>query len=113
MHEFPVTQSLLEIALRHAREGNATKITDLHLVLGAWSSILDDSIQYYWDIISENTIARGARLHFRRIPVILSCEKCGREYEPGADDFSCPNCHSTSIKVISGEEFFLEAIDVE
>ena len=37
MHELTITESLLEIALRHAREAGATKITDLYLVIGQLS----------------------------------------------------------------------------
>jgi hydrogenase nickel incorporation protein HypA/HybF len=52
MHELAVTESILEIALRHAQEHNARHITGLYLVLGQWASIVDDSVQFYWDIIS-------------------------------------------------------------
>jgi hydrogenase nickel incorporation protein HypA/HybF len=113
MHELAVTESILEIALRHAREQKAKRITDLHLVIGQWTSIVDDSVQFYWDIISDGTIAKGATLHFRRVKTLLSCQDCGQEYEPVTDDLACPNCGSTNVKVKTGEEFYLEAIDVE
>ncbi|MCJ7724498.1 MAG: hydrogenase maturation nickel metallochaperone HypA, partial [Anaerolineales bacterium] len=67
MHELSVTQSVLEIALRHARQNNARRITDLYLVIGELASIVDDSVQFYWDMISKDTIAEGARLHFKRL----------------------------------------------
>jgi hydrogenase nickel incorporation protein HypA/HybF len=113
MHELAVSQSILEIALRHARQQNATRITDLYLVMGQWSSIIDDSIQFHWDIISEGTIAVGAKLHFRRVPVTLACLDCGTEYQPTGDEMACPQCGSTRVRVKTGDEFRLEAIDVE
>jgi Zn finger protein HypA/HybF involved in hydrogenase expression len=30
-----------------------------------------------------------------------------------AGELACPNCQSMHVKVISGEEFYLEAIDIE
>ncbi len=113
MHELPVTQSILQIALEHAEESGAERITDLHLVIGQLSSIVDDSIQFYWDIVSEGTAAQGARLHFRRVPTELICLDCNRRYTPGKEDMACPECHSIRVKVVAGEEFYLEAIDVE
>jgi hydrogenase nickel incorporation protein HypA/HybF len=113
MHELAVTESLLEIALRHAKAHNAKRVTDLYLVLGDWSSIVDDSIQFYWDIVSEGTIAKGATLHFKRIPVRLKCNDCGNEYQPGSNEFSCPHCGGIHATVKTGEEFNLEAIDVD
>lgn len=113
MHELAVTESILEIAVRHAQAQNAKRITDLYLVIGKWSSLVDDSVQFYWDIISEGTIAKGATLHFRRIPVNLLCLDCGREYQPTGEELVCPNCNGVRVKVKTGEEFRLEAIDVE
>ena len=113
MHELAVTQSILEIAVRHAEGQNAIRITDLFIVMGEWTSTVDDSVQFYWDMISEGTIAQGATLHFKRIPVEVECINCGQVYRPNSRDFLCPNCASTLIKVKSGEEFFLEAIEVE
>jgi hydrogenase nickel incorporation protein HypA/HybF len=113
MHELAVTESLLEIALRHARQQNARRITGLYLVLGQWSSMVDDSIQFYWDIICDGTIAKGATLHFRRVPVVLTCQDCGKEYQPASEEFACPNCGGTHAKVKTGEEFYLESIEVD
>jgi len=113
MHELAVTQSILEIAVRHAEAQKAKKITDLFIVMGQWSSTVDDSVQFYWDMISENTIAQGATLHFKRVPVEIVCISCGHTYHPTDRELLCPQCASTRIKVKSGEEFFLEAIEVE
>jgi Zn finger protein HypA/HybF involved in hydrogenase expression len=38
---------------------------------------------------------------------------CNHQYNPGSNGFSCPECKSDHVKVISGDEFFMEAIDVE
>jgi hydrogenase nickel incorporation protein HypA/HybF len=113
MHELAVTESLLEIATRHAQAQKARRITDLYLVIGQWSSIVDDSVQFYWDIICEGTIAKGAKLHFQRVPVLLKCQDCGKEYQPASEEFACPQCGGTRVQVKAGDEFHLEAIDVE
>ena len=113
MHELAVTQSILEIALRHAENQSAKRITDLYMVMGEWSSSVDDSIQFYWDLISDGTIAKGATLHFNRKPVVIMCNDCGNTYSPNSRELLCPNCSSAHLKVQTGEEFYLEAIEVE
>jgi hydrogenase nickel incorporation protein HypA/HybF len=113
MHELSVTESILEISLRHANDANAKRVTNLYLVVGQLASIVDDSVQFYWDIVSKGTIADGARLHFRRLPATLVCLDCNHQYNPDGNGFSCPECKSDHVKVISGDEFFMEAIDVE
>jgi hydrogenase nickel incorporation protein HypA/HybF len=113
MHELAVTESILEITLRHANKAQARRVTNLYLVVGQLSSIVDDSVQFYWDIISKDTTAEGATLHFRRVSVELLCLKCGNRYTPGGDDFACPTCGSEQIRVVAGEEFYLDSIEVE
>ena len=112
MHELSVTEHVLDIALRHAQQAGAARITDLYLVIGQLSSIVDDSVQFYWDFVSQDTPAAGATLHFRRIPGALTCRDCSQDFAFG-DTFECPACGSARVHVTRGEEFFLEAIDVE
>lgn len=111
MHELAVTESILEITLRHATEADAERVTDIHLVIGDLSSIVDESVQFYWDIISDETIAAGSRLHFRRVPGRMECRACGQSYDPD-DSLVCPFCDSEHVRIVAGEEFYLEAIDV-
>ncbi len=113
MHELSITERILEIVLKHGEKAGASKITEVFLVIGELSSVVDDSVQFYWDLISQDTIAYGAQLHFRRIPTRFQCLDCKKEYAPLSDLFSCPVCESKHVRVIAGEEFFLEAIDVE
>ncbi len=113
MHELAVTESILKIALEHAEKARAGRITDLYIVVGQLSSIVDDSVQFYWNMVSDGTAAQGASLHFRRVPTELLCLDCSTRYTPTHDDLACPKCGGIHVKVVAGEEFYLEAIDVE
>ncbi|MFW5714291.1 MAG: hydrogenase maturation nickel metallochaperone HypA [Brevefilum sp.] len=113
MHELSVTESVLEIACRHAKKEEATNVTDIYLEIGRLSSIIDDSVQFYWDIISEGTICEGATLHFKRVPARLICQECHQEYTMDKELQPCPNCGSARIKVLSGNEFNLDSIEIE
>jgi hydrogenase nickel incorporation protein HypA/HybF len=113
MHELAVTESLLDIAVRHATQAGATRVTDLYIVLGQLSSIVDDSVQFYWDMVSEGTLCAGARLHFERIPATLACLDCGTTYALGVELSACPQCGGSHVRVASGEEFRLDSIGVE
>jgi hydrogenase nickel incorporation protein HypA/HybF len=113
MHELGITQSILDIALRHAGEAGAVRIRELNLVIGELASVVDDSVQFYWDIIAKDTIAEGATLNFKRLPARLRCTRCEHEFSMDRQSFVCPACGSTQVVVAGGEEFFLESIDVD
>ncbi len=112
MHELAVTESILEIVERHAPLAGAGRVTDLHLVLGEMATIVDESVQFYWDIVSRGTVAEGARLHFRRVPALFRCTDCHAEFGL-TDALACPTCGSMAFVLVQGDEFRLEAIDVD
>jgi hydrogenase nickel incorporation protein HypA/HybF len=113
MHELSVTESVLDIVIRHAQQANAHRVTGIDLVIGEYASIVDDSVQFYWDIISKDTPAVGAQLRFRRIPAELACQSCGHRYHPDLDSYACPECGSSRVQIVAGREFYVESIDIE
>jgi hydrogenase nickel incorporation protein HypA/HybF len=113
MHELSVTENILQIALKHGRQAGANSITDVHLVIGALSSIVDDSIQFYWDMVTENTICEKARLHFTRIPAKMRCQNCQHEFPIENGPHPCPECGSMSLLITQGEEFWVESIEIQ
>lgn len=112
MHELGITQNLLDLALQYAEPAGAQRITTLHLVIGEMSSVVDESVQFYWDFMSKDTIAEGAILQFERIKATFECHECGHVFDRN-QTYTCPNCGSGHITVKTGEEFSLKSIEVE
>lgn len=112
MHELSVTENILRIATEHAEKVQAKKVTDVYLIIGQLSSIIDNSVTFYWDIITKDSICEEAKLHFRRIPAKLRCQDCKHIYSLENDLTPCPKCNSTNIRVIAGDEFNIESIDI-
>jgi hydrogenase nickel incorporation protein HypA/HybF len=113
MHELAITEEILRIAVEHAERASAKRITDISLVVGDLSSVVDDSVQFYFDFLNPGTLAEGAQLHFTRIKARLKCRKCGQEFEPEGMDWHCPNCDAIGGDIVAGKEFFLDNIQVE
>ncbi|MCS6835697.1 MAG: hydrogenase maturation nickel metallochaperone HypA [Anaerolineae bacterium] len=113
MHELSITQNILNIALEHADKHHAQRITAIRLVIGQLSSFVDDAIQFYWDIISDGTQAKGAQLVFQRVPARLQCQACGHDYPLDGESYACPRCGQDAAKVVGGREFYIESIDIQ
>jgi hydrogenase nickel incorporation protein HypA/HybF len=113
MHELGVTDQLLKITLRHAEAAGAKRVLRLNLVIGEFSSIVDESLQFYWEIMAEDTIAAGAELHFERVPGLLRCATCGAEFGMAEFDGQCPACGELRASVVDGDQFRLESIEIE
>lgn len=113
MHELAVTESLLAIVVQSAIENHAQKVTDITLSIGALSSIIDDSVQFYWDHISKGTVAEEATLHFNRIPATMLCLDCDTEFTLEEELIPCPNCASINLNIVAGEEFQVDYIEIQ
>jgi hydrogenase nickel incorporation protein HypA/HybF len=112
MHEMAVTEDILRIVKEHAERGGAAEVTDIYLVVGELASFVDDSIQFYFDLLAPGTVAEGAKLHFQRVHTRFRCRNCEHEFEPAERDWLCPECHALGGEVIAGKEFYVESIEV-
>jgi hydrogenase nickel incorporation protein HypA/HybF len=113
MHELAVTESLLNTASEYAENNNAQKVISLNITIGNLSSIVGDSVQFYWDMISKNTICANSELVFNRVQAKFICQDCGTEYEIQDELIPCPACNSMNLKTIQGDEFLLDSIEIE
>jgi hydrogenase nickel incorporation protein HypA/HybF len=113
MHELAVTQEVLRIALDKAREVKAKRVTDINLVIGELSGIIDDSVQFYFDFLAKDSIAEQAKLHFKRVDTKVCCRQCGIDFQPEILPAICPSCQAVDARIKSGREFFVESIEVD
>ena len=113
MHELSITQGILEIVQHHATRVGARRVTQIRLVVGGFTGFVPDSIQFYFDLLSQGTLAEGAELVIERRPGQIRCASCGRIYEPLDGQFwICPVCHAWGGEVLTGKELYVESIEV-
>jgi hydrogenase nickel incorporation protein HypA/HybF len=113
MHELGVTQNILQIALEHAQKAGAKKIHRIHLVIGGLSGVIDESVQFYFDFVTKETMAEGAQLVFKKVPARFRCKGCGKEFAFDGEKWNCPACAAAGPEIVTGREFYLDSIEVE
>ena len=112
MRHLDAIQSILAKVLLKARESNQ-RVRSLQLVLGEIAEIDPVSIQKHWEELSKGTPAERAQLHFRSIKAEAQCMACFQKYHPQDGKIHCPYCGSFGAKILSGEEFYLESIELD
>jgi hydrogenase nickel incorporation protein HypA/HybF len=113
MHEMAVTQSILDIAVKHAQQAGASRIDKINLVVGELAGVVDDSVQFYFDFLSRDTMAAGAALVFDRRPAVYRCRECETTFHPEGFAWECPACNALGFEVLSGREFRIDSIEVD
>lgn len=110
MHDFSLTQHLLDAALEKA---NSRQIVRVNLLIGPFSNEREESIQFYWKDLAKGSRGQGAVLHFERIAVETKCLNCtGTSYVEGETSL-CTFCGNEKLDVLHGEEVRLASIVVE
>lgn len=112
MRERDAIQSILTKSLLKAREADK-RIKSLQLAVGELSELDQDAIQKHWEQQSQGTLAERAQLHVRFIKAEVQCMACFSKYTPANGKIHCPYCGSYGAKILSGEEFFLESIELD
>jgi hydrogenase nickel incorporation protein HypA/HybF len=112
MHELPITEQIIKIALKHAENVSASKIEKIILVVGERSGFVGDSIQMYFDAIAKNTLCEGAELHIKSVKPKLRCRSCGILFHRVPFTFQCTKCGGDGEPTEIGKEFYVESISV-
>jgi hydrogenase nickel incorporation protein HypA/HybF len=110
MHELSLSSAIVNTAVKHAA---GRKVTAVVLRVGRMRQVIPDTLDFYFGVVARDTVCEGARLEQKLVPAVLSCEACGRSWEIEFPDFRCPSCEQGGTKVVTGNEFEVESIDVE
>ena len=104
---------MVELALVEGKKAGAKKIGKISIVIGVMSGVVDESVTFYFGFLSKGTIAEGAALEFKRVPMTMRCRDCKNEFTPSEFDWSCSKCKGSSLEIIAGDELRIESIEVD
>ena len=113
MHELAITQSMLDLVLEQAEKAGAREIGKISMVVGQMSGVVEECVQFYFDLLSKGASAEGAILSFNTISSKARCRDCGEIFELEEFDWTCPRCQGSSLEIIAGNELFVESIEVK
>jgi len=110
MHEFSLTQNLLDLALKNS---SSRQIARVNLLIGPFSEEREESIRFYWKDLAKGSPGEGAELHFEHIPLEIQCLDCTGTFYLDEETSMCKFCYSERLQLKSGEDVRLESIEVE
>ncbi len=115
MHEMGIAMQVIEIAKASIpKDMQGAKIERINLKIGKLSAVVSDSLTFCFDIIiKDEPLLSGAKLNIKEIPVTARCKECNLEWEIEQPVFSCRDCNSGSVDLISGQELDIDTIEIE
>ncbi len=113
MHEFSIVQGLINQIEEYIEKENCRKVLKIELEIGEMSGVVQDALEFAYDVCSEGTLVEGAKLSIKMVPVKVRCRDCLNEFIVKDYCFSCPDCSSTGLDVLSGHELSIKEMEVE
>jgi len=110
VHELSLSSAIVNTVVKHA---GGRRVTVVELRVGKLRQVVPDTLEFYFEFVARGTVCEGARLEQQIIDVRLACNSCGHAWEIEIPAFRCPQCGGSDVEIASGNEFEVEAIEVE
>ena len=122
MHELSLSSAIIDTVVRHA-EGRP--VSSVEMRIGRLRQVVPDSLSFYFEIVSRDTVAEGAELDLDLVDALMRCPSCSHEWDPAPPpaeeeeqimllpQFRCSACGEAGAEVLRGQEFEVDSIVVE
>ena len=111
MHELSVAYEINGIVDQYVKAEQKRFIKSVRIRIGKLQNILPDSLNFCFEAINSSGNSIGPKLEIEPVPITLKCNNCESVNEIEGLAFSCIDCGSTDIKVLTGNE--LSVIEIE
>ena len=113
MHEMSIAQGLISIVEEEMIKNNVTTLRSVRVNIGEMSGIVPEALKTCFDILVSKSNMKGAVLKMDIAPIVGGCRKCKKEFKIEDYNFSCPECESTDIDIVSGREMNIVELEVD
>jgi hydrogenase nickel incorporation protein HypA/HybF len=114
MHELSIAASIVDAVTESASAYPGARVIAVRLRVGALASVVEDSLQFCWELASEGSPLAGAKLVINKLRVIVHCDACGTDSEiEGVQGFRCPQCGELAADLRQGRELEIESIEMD
>jgi hydrogenase nickel incorporation protein HypA/HybF len=113
MHELPFVEGIIKTVTSNLPKKKNVRVSEIRIVVGDLSSIVDDSLMYYFSKIRKPKALSSATLTIIRTPAIAQCESCHSNLPVQLPlEGTCKKCGSKDIRIDGGKELFIESADI-
>lgn len=109
MHELALAEGILSVVLE-AAHGQPVKC--VRVQAGEMQGIVQDSLRFAFEVLSEETPAKGATVLLENLPVRFLCKACKHETVRPEQPPSCGACGGWDVELLSGMEVIVDSIEL-
>jgi hydrogenase nickel incorporation protein HypA/HybF len=111
MDERELASQVLAAVDEAAFRNSATRVSTVHLAIGGRRVFNLDRLQEVFATAARGTVAEGAELSVKVLPVRHHCRNCGHDFDSSGEERPCSECGNPQTEMIGGQE--LRLLDME
>ena len=114
MHELSIVSSIVDSVTETMTAYPRARVKQVRLRVGALASVIEDSLQFCYEIATEGTALEGSALIVNILPVKMNCEKCAEVVEIASlQSFRCSRCDAPLTDMRQGRELEIDSIEID
>jgi hydrogenase nickel incorporation protein HypA/HybF len=113
MHELSIAQTIYEYAVEKMDEYPGCVVRRIGLQIGRLSDVVPEALQFGFDAIKQDTSLAATDLSIETIPAKGKCRSCHKEFVVEDFKFICPECESTQVDVLAGQELYISYLELD
>jgi hydrogenase nickel incorporation protein HypA/HybF len=111
MHEASIVDSLIGLVRQNLPDGRRVRRVDVRV--GLLTGVSPEAMQFYFEILREDTLGPQAELVVSLEPLQAHCESCGSDHCLTEVAWLCPACGAPALAPRNGDELHLSSFEVE
>ena len=114
MHELSMAASIVDAVTESVAAYPGARVRQVRLRVGVLSAVVEDSLRFCWEIVTEGSALAGSELVVTVLPVFVHCAACDALSEIECfDGLRCSRCGEPAGDVRQGRELEIESIEIE
>jgi hydrogenase nickel incorporation protein HypA/HybF len=110
VHELSLCEAIADVVKTHA---DGRHVDVVRVRVGALRQVVPESLSFCWTLVRDSEDMPDAELELECITAEVRCRTCGGQSEiTSAWSIWCPECDSSDVEVLSGNEFQVTSLDV-
>jgi len=113
MHEMGIALQIIDIATASIPpDAGNVRVEKVNLKIGKLAAVVPASLRFCFEVAVKDTPLDGATLAITELPVVARCKDCDTQWTISGPAFTCENCHSGALEILSGRELDIESIEI-
>ncbi len=113
MHEMSLAENILQLIEDTARKQQFTQVLTVWLEIGQLACVEKESLRFYFDVVTQDSIAQQAKLKIIEITGQALCSQCNQNIAITAYHEACPHCGGHALQVIQGDGMQITELEVK